>query len=130
MRWYLVALALVATGLAVWAGTNLAAAVPAAVLALTAAALLFAEAWTSSGRPTAAAGGRRGRSRDTLRAAFRSGRMGREAVVDLLDRLERAGPHPELPTRPVEELNALGRLTPAEFRHYVARRLDELEAAA
>jgi hypothetical protein len=129
VRWYLLAIAFVATAVAVWADTNLAVAVPAAGVALIAAALLFLDAWAAGGRPILRASVRRPPAlHDSLRVAFRSGRMGRETVVDLLDRLERAGPNPELPARRPEELASLARLSPAEFRDYLRQRLDELEA--
>jgi len=129
VRWYLLAIALAATGIAVWAGTNLAAAVPAAGVALLSAALLFVDAAATRGPANLPSDvRRRPATRDSLRTAFRSGRMGREMIVDLLDRLERAGPNPALPPRRPEEVASLARLSPTEFRDYLRSRLAELEA--
>jgi hypothetical protein len=129
VRWYLPAIALAGTAIAVWADTNLVVAVPAAGIALTAAGLLFVEAWTAGRRPSSPSNLRRRPTvHDSLRTAFRSGRMGREMIVDLLDRLERAGPNPELAPRRPEEVASLARLSPTEFRDYLRGRLDELEA--
>ncbi len=128
-RWVLLGVALASVGVAVWADTDLATAVPAAAVAVGATALLFVEAWPVVGRPV-------GRLRhrptptpnDALRAAFRSGRMGRETFVTLLDRLEREGPNPTLPIRRPSDLEPLLRLSPEDFRDYLRRRLDDLEA--
>jgi hypothetical protein len=128
-RWYLPLIAIVAIGLAIWAGPNLATAVPAAAVGLIAASLLFLDAWSTAGRPIVPALGRRSpETVDGIRSAFRSGVMGREKLIDLLDRLDRAGPTPYLPARRTEEIRALVRLSPSEFRDYLRQRLDALEA--
>ncbi len=54
MRWYLLAIAAATTGVAVWAGPNLAIATPAAVAALAAALLLFEDVYEKRARPFAA----------------------------------------------------------------------------
>lgn len=126
--WLVPAIAVVATGVAVWAGSNLAVALPSATVAIAAAGLLFAEVWLRSpplgrrGGPTAPRG-----APSEVREAFRSGRLGREKLVLALDQLERAGPNPNLPGRRSEEIREFGRMNAAEFRTYVRRRLDELE---
>ncbi len=63
-----------------------------------------------------------------IRAWFLSGRLGREETILLLDRLDRSGPHPELPTRSEGEMARLFALPHDEFRRYLVRRMDELEA--
>lgn len=130
--WLLVALAAVATALALWAGSNLALAVPAGVVAVAAAAFLFGEAWLRHGtrRAVPATPLPAADSASALRTNFRSGPLGREAIVVLLDRLEREGLHPELPARRPAEFARFARLSPAEFRRYVRDRLDELEAGS
>jgi hypothetical protein len=127
--WFLPAVAIVATGVAVWAGDNFSLAIPAAVAALLAAGLLFVDAvlgpgWVARRPEGPFLAGEAG----PLRTAFRSGRLGREAIADLLDRLERAGPNPDLPGRRTEETNRLVRLPSGEFRNYVRQRLDDLES--
>lgn len=124
----LVTVAVVATGLAVWAGDNFTIAVPAATGAVLAAGLLIAD--VALGRSRTARRpeeGAEAKEVDTVRVAFRSGRLGREAIADLLDRLERAGPNPELPRRHAAETGRLARMSAAEFRIYVRQRLDDLE---
>jgi hypothetical protein len=126
--WLVPAVAAAATGVAVWAGSNLAVALPSATVAIAAAALLFVEVWLRSppsGRRVAPSAPR-GEPVE-LREAFRSGRLGREKLVLALDQLERAGPNPNLPGRRSEEIREFGRMSAAEFRAYVRRRLDELE---
>jgi hypothetical protein len=129
LAWGLVALAVVATGLAIWAGPNLTFAVPAAATALIAAALLFVEiaARPTLATPRAEAPTRRSTPND-VRAALTSGRFGRERLVVLLDRLERAGPNPELGLLSVPELRSILAMSPREFRGYLDRRLAYLEA--
>jgi hypothetical protein len=126
---FLAVVAVVSTGIAIWAGDSFALAVPAASVAVLAAALLLADAFL--GRPRAARlpeGSSEPREVETVRAAFRSGRLGREAIADLLDRLERAGPNPGLPSRRSEETRRLMRMPYADFRNYVRHRLDDLES--
>ena len=125
---FLSALAVTATGIAVWAGPNFTIALPAAVVAVIAASLLFVEAgadrisFPRPGRaaPVPSAAG-------SLRRAFTAGRLGREALVDTLDRLERAGPNPGLPARRLEETGRILRMTEREFREYLRTRIVQLE---
>lgn len=125
----LVAAAVVATGLAIWAGDNFILAVPAATAAVLAAGLLFAEAVLESSRTARPPEGDTGSNEvGTLRVAFRSGRLGREAIAELLDVLERAGPNPGLPSRRADETSRIVHMPAAEFRSYVRQRLDDLES--
>ncbi len=129
LRWYLLGIAGAAVGVAVWAGGNLRVAVPVAAIAVAAAGLLFVDAWAELGGPLLEARSPPPPSpRDDLRRTFRTGRMGREELVEFLDRLEREGPNPSLPRRRSEEVRELLRLSPREFRGYLAQRLDDLEA--
>ncbi len=123
------AVAVVATGVAVWAGTNFALAVPAATAAVAAAAFLFVESAPSVARRARPPGAPRSSGEvDRLRTAFRTGRVGRELIVSLLDNYERTGPNPAFAGRRPEEQARLVRLSGAEFREYVRGRIDELEA--
>jgi len=127
--WLLPAIALAATGFTIWADSNFELALPGAVVAVTAAVLLFVEVWLRTPNPR----GRRARwslrnEPAEVRAAFRSGRLGREKVVMLLDRLERSGPNPDLPGRRIDEIRQFTQMSPGDFRRYVRFRLDELEA--
>lgn len=65
-----------------------------------------------------------------LREAFVGGEPGREDIVLALDLLERKFTHPNLPARSVTELAALAFQPQAQFREYVAARLEELERAS
>ncbi|HTW39762.1 MAG TPA: hypothetical protein VMF04_02740 [Thermoplasmata archaeon] len=127
--WFLPVVAVVLTGLALWAGPNVPLALPAAALAVVAAGFLFLGAWSDS----------QGRRKPKvamvwepdvfrLRTAIRSGPLGREEIITTLDRVERMGPTPGLPTRSTDEMNRLTRVSPEEFRRYLRHRLQDLEA--
>ncbi|MCI4339196.1 MAG: hypothetical protein L3J68_02540 [Thermoplasmata archaeon] len=125
----LIAVAVAATGLALWAGPNLAISAVAAAAAVVAAGLLFLSAWVD--RPparVAVAPYRSERDIPPFRYGFRSGRFGREELISTLDRIERLGPTPELKSRSSGEMDSIARLSAAEFSDYVRRRLDDLEA--
>lgn len=124
----LLAVAVVATGIAVWAGPNFVIALPAAVAAVVAAGLLFLGAGLDRipSRPLRSAPVP-ATSMVGLRRAFTSGRLGRESLVETLDRLERAGPNPDLPALRPDEADRIWRMPPKEFREYLRERLDQLE---
>ena len=127
--WGLVVTALAATGVAIWAGPNLSIAVPAAVIAVVAAALLFLEVALRSGT---------GRSRlsaeslpprpAAMRTAFVSGRLGRERLVLLLDVLDRRAGVSDRGPRSPDEIDRFSLMPPEEFRAYLRGRVDDLEA--
>lgn len=127
--WYLVAIAAVAGGIAIWAGPNFAIAVPAGVIAVIAAGLLL----VVGGVPGITGGSIRvvasASSVDagSLRPLFRRGGLGREAILEEVDRIERAGPNPWLPSRRPEETARIREMPEEEFRRYVRERLDRLE---
>lgn len=129
--WTLPIVIVLATAVAIWADPSSSLAVFAGVVALVAAGVLFGEAWM--GAPRTESRSRRPEQSapsGNLRAAFRSGRFGRESIVDLVDRLERQGSNPGRPARSRAELARLLRLSPAEFRHELNERLDDLERRA
>lgn len=122
------AVAAVATGIAIWAGPNFVIALPASVSAVLAASLVFLEAgtaWVPS--PSSRAVPPLPSTTGSLRRAFHSGRLGREGIVDTLDRLERAGPNPDLPARRLEETGRILRMPEREFREYLRTRIAQLE---
>ena len=120
---------IVASGVALWAGPDLTVAVPASIVAVAGGVGLLALAIRTSRPPLRAPPPALPvASHDHLRSLFHPGRIGREAMVFALDRLERLGPHPTLPARRTEELERLRSLSLAEFRAYVRARLDALEA--
>lgn len=126
---FLVALAVLSTGLAIWADDNFALAVPLATAAVLAAGLLTVDVAfgrSRTARPLAA--GAEPEELGMVRTAFRSGPLGREMIADLLDHLERAGPNPGLPRRREEETSRLVTIPHPEFRTYVRKRLDDLES--
>jgi hypothetical protein len=125
----LIGIALVATGVAVWAGPNLTFAAPAAAVAVLAAGFLFVSAWMDN-PPEARSAGRdpEGGEVRVDRLWFQSGRLGREEIIATLDRIERLGPTPDLPARSGAELSEITGLSRSEFRAYVRRRLEDLEA--
>lgn len=124
--WWWPAVAIIATGVAFAAGPVYALAVPAATVAVVAAALTILEVIL---RQRGEVGGREYRiSRAVgVRGAFVGGVAGREDVVLTLDLLERRITRPDLPARTPREIAEIARLSPAEFRRYVAKRLDDLE---
>ncbi len=127
--WLLPAGAIVCTGIAVWAGPNLPLALPAAALAVVCAGALFAGAWSDSvGRRRTRAPMQWEPDVFRLRTAIRSGPLGREEIIATLDRVERMGPNPNLPTRSADEIHELTHVSPEEFRVYLRRRLQEMEA--
>jgi len=125
----LLAAAVGATAVAIWAGPDLAIAGPAAAFAVLVAGLLLARAWLHRREPPAPAPSPPP-DRDVFlfRYGFRSGRLGREEIVATLDRIDRAGPTPHLPGRSAREMNEIVGLTGSDFREYVRHRLDELES--
>jgi len=123
----LCAVAIVASGLAVAAGTNASAAVPAAAIAVVAGALLLVEITASTRWPP-------GRPLPTLpadparvRSSFEAGGHGRPALVLLLDNLERSGGNPNRPNTTLPELARIRALSPEEFREYLTARVGYLE---
>jgi len=65
----------------------------------------------------------------SVREALRSGALGREELVYLLDRLERVSVHPTLPIRKPEELAAIVSVPEDVFLGYLESRVRELEGA-
>jgi hypothetical protein len=128
VSWMLPSVALAATVLAVVAGGNLSIALPAAAIAVLAAALLFARSWSRRARAPDPPPPPARTDTDRLRLAFHSGRLGREEVAVALNRLERSFLDPNLAPPPVDELSRVAALPPEQFRSYVARKLDRLEA--
>jgi hypothetical protein len=64
-----------------------------------------------------------------VRIALRSGSLGREDLVFLLDRIERVGVRPNLPIRRSEEVQAIVRASEEDFLRYLETRVTELEGA-
>jgi hypothetical protein len=65
----------------------------------------------------------------SVREALRSGSLGREELVFLLDRLERVTLRPTLPIRQPEEIAAIVGAPEEEFLRYLEARVRELEGA-
>ncbi|HUJ78593.1 MAG TPA: hypothetical protein VLX64_06260 [Thermoplasmata archaeon] len=124
------AIAVVATFVAIDAGPNYSVALPMSVIAVTAALFTAADALARTAHRTPPRSSSRGGRTGGLREWFLRGRIGREQIVLLLDRLDRAGDRPTLPLRSSEEIEGLVRLPDAEFRAFVRRRLDAIEGEA
>lgn len=127
-RWAFPIVAGVATLVALAADTNASVAVPAATVAVAAAALAL---WDSV-RPRAPAVRPAEAPPERLLAGgseqwFRAGTMGQEAIILLLDRIERALVNPALPNRQGLELAELRGLPREAFLRYLESRLKELE---
>jgi hypothetical protein len=124
----LIAVAVVTTGVAFWAGPNPSISAPAAGIAVLAVGLLFVAAWADAPEPTPTAEVTPPERDEFLfRFGFRSGRLGREEIVATLDRIERTGPTPLLPSRSKREVASIVELPRRDFREYVQRRVRELE---
>ena len=127
--WELLTLSIVATAITIWADSNDTIAIPGAVVAVVAASLLFAEVALRTPHSRSLVPGWTARAQPAeVRAAFVSGRLGREKLVTFLDRLELAGPTPEERNRTPDALNENLAMSREEFREYVRSRLDHLEA--
>jgi len=124
---FLCIVAVLATGLAVAAGSNISLVLPVALIAVVAAALLLAGVAARTRWPP-------NRPLPTLpadpalvRSSIGSGPSGRPALVLLLDQLERSEKNPARPNTTIEELERIRALRPDEFRSYLAARVDFLE---
>jgi len=121
-------LAVGGTIVALAAGDSLVVAVPATGVAVLGAAVLLAEAaWRSRAPPAPRPAAPAPPFGASVRSALRSGRAGRLAVVQALDRVERAIAQPARPVTTPDEQRAILDWSPEEFRRYVAQRLDALE---
>lgn len=127
LRWVFLALAAVAAGVGIWAGPNYGVAVPAALVAVALGGLAFWDSSRNEGRPVSGPAPAYDGSPVGVRSWFVEGSLGREEIVLLLDRLDREGPHPELPARPPADLRRLVELPAGSFREYVRGRLDQLD---
>lgn len=119
--------AVIASGLAVAAGSNASDAIPAAGVAVAAGALLLIGVAGRTRWPA-------GRAIPTLpadparvRSSLQAGEHGRPALVLLLDNLERAARDPNRRNTTIAELARLRALSAEEFRNYLDTRVRELE---
>ncbi len=125
--WTLPIVAVVATVVAVVSGDHLSYALPAAAIAVLAAALLFVRTWSARARRPEPPPPPR-TDVDRMRLAFHSGRLGREELVLTLNRLERSFLDRDLPPPSVDELARITALPPEQFLGYLRSRVDRLEA--
>jgi hypothetical protein len=119
--------ALLGAGVAVAAGTNETIALPAAAICVGAGALLLVVVVERTHWPAGAPPRSVPADPARVRTSLRSGAFGRAELVSLLDRLDRAGGSPNLPSSSVEELERLQALSPEEFRDYLGARVGDLE---
>jgi hypothetical protein len=126
--WAAAAIALTVASIATGAQEAVALPLAAAAAACAVVALLETIHRQPSGTPSAAVAGAREPSR--VRGWLDAGRLGREELVLLVDRLERKALTPTLPIRSPTELAKLVRLPPAEFRRYLENRLARIEAVS
>lgn len=128
--WWWAALALALTLGAVLTGRQYVVAVPlaAGAVAVAVVAVLEAIQRQPSRRPAVPVVYAPPATR--ARAWLGAGRLGREELILLMDRMERRAVNPTLPIRSPAEMVALVHLSPAEFRQYLAARLARIEAAS
>jgi hypothetical protein len=124
---FLCVVAVLATALAVVAGTNEAAVLPAALVAVAAGALLLAGVIERTRWPRVRSLPAATADPARVRSSLEAGVWGRPALISLLDNLERAGGNPTLANPSIEELARLQALSPEEFRRYLAARVNDLE---
>ena len=125
--WVSPAVAIAATIVAIGAGSNDSIAIPAAAVAIAAAGFALWRTVRLHGPAVSPLGAPEAEVADLSDDWFDEGSMGHEAIVLMLDRIERALWHPELPTRGSLELAQLRDLPQDEFLDYVQQRLDGLE---
>ncbi len=129
-RWTFPGIAGIATLVALLVGANPDIAIAAATVAVASGGLAL---WDSVRSRTPASGTpRTGYSLpvDMSELWFHTGATSQEAIVLLLDRIDRAVAHPEMPARDRDETARLSRLPRDQFLSYVESRLSELEAAS
>jgi hypothetical protein len=130
-RWTFPAIAVAALLVAIVVGSNEAVAIPAATLAVAAAALtLWDSVRNRAPGPSVAASAEPSVPVGGSDVWFHEGTMGQESIVLMLDRIDRALFHPGLPVRGSVELARLTGLSRERFLEYVAARLTELEAGS
>jgi hypothetical protein len=121
-------LAGIATGIALWAGPNVAVAVPAAVFAIIMGVLVgVSRALRPAGPAPVEVEVPETTTLVVLESALTSGPLGRAYVLSLLDGLERRLRDRNAPIRPESEQQRLVRGSNAAFRAFVDQRLTELE---
>lgn len=125
--WWWPAIAGIATLVAVVGGAHYSVAVPAATVAVVAAALTFIDPLNRRRTDAPRRAYHPAVHLGSVREAFVGGEPGWEDIVLTLDLLERKLSNPNLPARTGPEVAAIVRQSPERFRAYLARRLDELE---
>lgn len=127
--WALPAIAGAATVVGIAADSNRTLAIPAGAVAVAAAGAALWIAVRRWGTRTVRAPTET-TVVETTADWFDEGIMGQEAIVLMLDRIERQLIRPDLPSRSTEEIGRLRLLPPQEFFDYVDRRLTELEGGS
>ncbi len=130
--------ALGVAALAIWAGPNLAVALPAAVGAATLGAVMVLDGWRSGSRaprgspglPTAVTGSGSVPSSGGSLPALDGSRFDREELVLLLDQIDRSVRNPHLPSHRPDDLERIAALPHDAFVAYVRDRVAELEAGS
>jgi hypothetical protein len=130
-RWTFPIIALFATVAAVLLNNNAAVAIPSATIAVAAGAMTL---WDSVRDRSPEPGDGPEETRAVAPVGnevwFEGGEMGQEAIVLLLDRIDRALLHPTLPNRSTGDLAHLRTLPREQFLGYLESRMAELEAAS
>jgi len=123
----LCAIAAVGSGLAIAGGSNASVVLPAAALAVVAAAVLLVEVVEQTRWPPAQPRGVYAADPAWIRSAFEAGTYGRTSLVQILDGLERSTVDPNRPNATLAELSRIRSMSTEQFRQYLAGRLDTLE---
>lgn len=112
---------------AILAGTNTVLAVPVGAVAVGVAALLLLSVLERTAWPSASSRSYPRSPSSSVRAAFRTGKIGRHELISLLDSLEHNSYGTVRSTVSPEELGRLLTATPEEFRRYLEARVRDLE---
>lgn len=128
--WWWAALALALTIGAVLTGRHYVVAAPLAAAAVAVAVVAILEAIYHQPSPEPGVEVAYMAQGTRVRGWLGAGKLGREELVLLMDRLERRAVSPTLPIRSPAEIARLVRLPPAEFRSYLAQRLARIEDAS
>ncbi|HYA54773.1 MAG TPA: hypothetical protein VEG42_04130 [Thermoplasmata archaeon] len=124
---FLCIVAALAAGTSIAVGSNAGVAVPAAAIAVGAAAFLLVvildrTQWPSRGTRLASPA-----TSVRIRTAFTARDSGRAEILDTLDSLDRSGRPPTRQRLSAEQFSDLVSGSPRGFREFVSARLDELE---
>jgi len=124
---FLCVVAVLASAAAIAAGGNLGLALPAATIAVGAAALLLVAVLDRTQWPTFGGPPSEPSSTTRVQSAFQAGRAGRVELLALLDALDRESGTAPRPPLTATEVATFQSADPEQFRRYLDARIGDLE---